>query len=273
MTNLRNVGYRLAGSVRWATAGLRRPADIFICGAQKSGTTYLSEALASLPDFYLPPIKEVHYFSAHYDRGLRWYLSHFETRRSPRLQVDASPSYMVSAVVPERIRAVNPNAKIVFLLRDPVSRAYSHFQHNRRAGYDDLDFSAALAAEDERIAADLAAVASNPGHVGVSLGLYSYRTRGLYRDQLTHYYEAFDPDQIVVLDSKRIFAHDPDELALLENFLGHKVHLATDRSLETHAGNYDAAPATDSAQLRAFYSELDPALAALTGRTFSWMKQ
>ncbi len=94
-------------------------------GAQKSGTTWLYANLRCHPELYLPDNKEVHYLDRHYYRGLRWYAAHFRNAGG-RLAGEITPAY--AAISPERIRfvhAVMPNLRLLFLLRNPVDRAWS----------------------------------------------------------------------------------------------------------------------------------------------------
>jgi len=271
LPEIRDAAFWATRPFRRLTASRRRVADIVIGGAQKSGTTYLADLLGSQPGFYTPPIKEIFFFNAHWGRGTSWYASHFQLRSSGALQIDATPSYMVHGAVPGRIRSVNPDAKLVFLLRDPVARAYSHFQHNLRAGLEDLDFAGALAAEDERIAADVAAMERDPDEIGVSFALYSYRTRGVYARYLERFYAEFPRDQVLVLDSARVFSHDDDEFRRLEEFVGRRIVL--DPGAKTNAGNYTKESDEASRELRRFYKAHDDELVEVSGRRFSWMDQ
>lgn len=272
MPEPRNVAFAVAAPLRRLTAPLRSTADIVICGAQKSGTTYLADLMASQPGFYAPPIKEIHFYNGFWGKGTAWYASHFQRRSSRALQIDASPSYMIHGAVPERIHEVNPDAKIIFILRDPVARAYSHYQHNLRAGLEELSFGEALAAEEGRIATDVDKMASDPDVIGIAFGLYSYRTRGCYARYLEGFYRVFPREQVLVLDSERVFRHDPEEIGLLEAFVGRPVPLDPDKSLSTNAGKYAPGDAAASKELREFFEPWDAQLVEITGRRFSWME-
>jgi hypothetical protein len=128
----------------------------FLCiGAHKAGSTWLYQQLDSHPDFWMPPVKELHYFdqlskierAAHPrcrdERDLRFleqlkslsaksgidienYGRLFESKAS-LLSGDISPNY--STLSDEVIRQVVgffPNLKVIFLARDPVERVWSH---------------------------------------------------------------------------------------------------------------------------------------------------
>jgi Sulfotransferase family len=128
----------------------------FICiGAHKSGTTWLYQQLDSHPDFWMPPVKELHYFDqlsrvqrsapprgrderdlhfferlkslsakAHID--LENYGRLFEPKGS-LLSGDISPNYStLSSKLTRQIVGYFPNLKVIFLARDPVERFWSH---------------------------------------------------------------------------------------------------------------------------------------------------
>ncbi len=271
MPGTRNLGYWAGLPFRRATAGRRQLPDVIIGGAQKSGTTYLAELLAAQPEFFLPAIKEIHFFNAFWGRGPSWYAAHFQLRGSGARQIDASPSYMIFDAVPQRIRELCPDAQLIFVLRDPVARAHSHYQHNVRAGWEQLGFADALAAEDERIAPALAAMERDPSDLGIAYGLYSYRTRGMYARFLSAFHDVFPSEQILVLDSARLFSNDAAELTRLEDYLGCRLDLASQAALERNEGSYPAEPDTTRRELRAVFAPWDEKLVHLTGRRFSWM--
>ncbi|QTN38479.1 sulfotransferase [Cryomorphaceae bacterium] len=103
------------------------PFPDFLCiGAQKSGTTWLQDCLIHHPDIFLPPEKEVHFFDWKYYRSYDWYQKKFSTA-GERLIGEITPGY--STIAKHRIQHIarfNPSAKIIFLLRNPIERAWSH---------------------------------------------------------------------------------------------------------------------------------------------------
>jgi sulfotransferase family protein len=104
--------------------------DYLIIGAPKAGTTWLASNLAHHPDIYLPPEKELKYFSSNYMRfSADWYANQFASAGT-RIKGEASPSYY--ALPRERIRFVQelmPRAKLIYLLREPTSRVWSDVRH------------------------------------------------------------------------------------------------------------------------------------------------
>jgi hypothetical protein len=137
----------------WSSTGDAQP-DFLCVGAQKGGTGWLYRQLALHPDFWMPPIKELHYFDQlsrtqrafpprrKDDRDLRFleginslrtrphidlenYARLFEPKAS-LLSGDITPAYsMLSDKIIKRVIAHFPNLKVIFLARDPVERAWS----------------------------------------------------------------------------------------------------------------------------------------------------
>ena len=112
--------------------GALRP-DFLVISPPKTGSTWLSANLGLHPQVFVPDIKEVKYFSSfHRWLDLGWYLDHFAPAEG-RIKGEASPSYALLPV--ERIRQVRrllPDVKLIFLMREPVGRAWSHARHNHR---------------------------------------------------------------------------------------------------------------------------------------------
>src|SRR5436189_26280 len=120
--------------------------DFLILGAQKAGTTALYAYLRWHPQVTGPSFKEVSFFDRHYARGERWYRAHLPVRRRAVVG-EASPSYLFHPLAPERVARMLPEARLIALLRNPVDRAFSHYQHEVALGREQLSFEDALAGE------------------------------------------------------------------------------------------------------------------------------
>ena len=111
---------------------LRRP-DFLVISPPKTGSTWLAANLRHHPQIFIPEVKEVRYFSSLYKwLDYRWYCDYF-SEAGLRLAGEASPSY--AALPLDRIwliRQLLPDLKLVFLMRDPVSRAWSHARHSHQ---------------------------------------------------------------------------------------------------------------------------------------------
>ena len=105
--------------------------NVFHVGPQKSGTTWLYEALARHPDVCTHSVDSIYYFNMHYRRGPDWYSGHFDYR-GEAVVFDPTPSYIRGPYVPGRIAAYNPQAKIMLTARNPLERAFSHYWHEKK---------------------------------------------------------------------------------------------------------------------------------------------
>ncbi|AWM36541.1 Sulfotransferase domain protein [Gemmata obscuriglobus] len=118
----------------------RRP-DFLVISPPKTGSTWLADNLRRHPDLFVPEVKEVKYFSSLYKRlDFGWYCDHFVHAGSRRAG-EASPSYAALPLARIRqIRELLPHVRLVFLMREPVARAWSHAKHNHR--YCEANFAA-----------------------------------------------------------------------------------------------------------------------------------
>src|SRR5207248_1607104 len=98
-----------------------------------------------------------------------------------------------------------PGAKVIALLRDPVSRAFSQWQHNASRGREHLGFEAALDAEMERLAGESERLVADPSYLSDAHRLWSYASRGEYADQLERWLACYRREQVLVLRSEDLY--------------------------------------------------------------------
>jgi hypothetical protein len=192
---------RLAGGSRTA----ERVPDFFIVGHQKSGTTALWEMLRRHPQIFLPRVKEPRYFafdlrsplqapSVAYRQTYEGYLSLFSAAAPEQLIGDASPQYLRSAVAAAEIARVQPQARIVAILREPASFLRSfHLQIVQNHIETERDLGKALALEAQR--REGARIPRRCHHPQDLLYLDHVR----YTEQLQRYRASFTAEQLLVL--------------------------------------------------------------------------
>ena len=214
----------------------RKFPNFFVIGAAKSGTSSLHKYLAQHPDIYMSPAKEPNYFSflgespnfsgplvktdnlffrdrlkrAKYEfsvTSLREYEQLFSGVRGESAIGESSVSYLYFPAVASRIRERVPDAKLIAILRNPVTRAYSKYQQFRRVVSEPLfDFAEALAAEPDRIRNNWSPT-------------WFYVDRGFYHRQLRTYYELFDRNQIYICLYEDFCSNPRRQLATIFRFL------------------------------------------------------
>lgn len=204
--------------------------DYLIIGAERCGTTSLHNYLSKHP-FVVPPArKDIHFFNLNYGRGANWYRTHFPTRSykqySTRIRGkgfatgDVTPSYLFHPHAPRRVREILPRVKLLVLFRNPVERAFSHYQMALRDGYETLPFEEAIEKEEERLRGELEKMLEDDRYYSAPRHLYSYLSRGLYVDQLTTWMNFFPREQILVLKSEELYRDPAGVLRRTQEFLG-----------------------------------------------------
>lgn len=257
---------RLGRAGRQLTARLRATPSFLVIGAQKGGTTSLFDYLAEHPDVAAPRYKEVHYFTRYSDRPLSYYRSSFP--RGDRMTGEASPYYLFHPFVPERVARALPDVKLIAMLRDPVSRAMSHHNHNLAMGLEELPLEEALDAEEARLAGAEATLA-RPGGMVAAHRHFSYLARGRYAEQLERWFAHFPREQILILSSEDFFAEPQAGYAETLRFLGladHDPGAMTARN----ARAYGAMPDPLRERLRGRFTADNERLYQLLDRDFGW---
>jgi hypothetical protein len=219
---------------RLVTARLRLLPDFLIIGAQRAGTTSLYEYLVAHPQAGPAFKKEVHFFDRNWEKGVDWYRSNFPLRSQRRAVErrglafrcgEASPYYLFHPAVPERVAEILPDVRLLAILRNPVDRAYSHYQHEVRKGREPLSFAAALDAEAERLAGQEEAVAA--GRASEAHRCFSYLARGRYAEQLERWLERFPRERLLVLEAGTFYADPAAAMAPAFEFIGLPPHRST----------------------------------------------
>lgn len=258
--------------LRTATAHLRALPDFLIVGAMKSGTSSLFNYLSQHPLIVPPVRKETHYFSLGYrlGKGEDWYRAHFPLKialNGGKITGEATPGYMFEPDVPARIAKALPAARIIVVLRNPVERAISHYAHEVAMGREYLPFEDAIACEEDRLAAAMAA-----GEEGYETFIHaSYKKRGLYFEQIHFLEQQFDRDQIMILGSGALFAKANDTMEELSDFLGLPgMPVPYDFTARNRSDEKPSVPQSAISALQQYFAEPNEKLFAHLGRELAW---
>lgn len=180
--------------------------NFIIGGALKAGTTSLFQYIEQHPQAFMPDRKELRYFA--YDPTDPWcqenghafplqtladYTAEFDKATDQIAIGEASPNYLASDAAPGNIKAVLPDVKLIFSLRDPVRSAYSAYLMALRAGRDTRPVADALAVEERQV------------------------TRYLYAHYMERWYSLFDRSQIKVVLFEDLIA---DPVAVAQSVYG-----------------------------------------------------
>lgn len=191
------------------------PVDFLICGTQKGGTSALDAYCREHGEIGMPDEKEQHFFDnddffrggpvdyAVYDRA-------FPDRDGFHVLGETTPVYMYWPGAAERIHDYNPRMKLITILRDPIERAYSHWQMEFSRGYETLSFGEAIRQEAQR----LVKASADERRV------WSYVDRGHYMGQLERLWQLFGKSGVLVLRSDDLKMKPAEVLAKVSEFLG-----------------------------------------------------
>ena len=208
--------------------------DFILAGAQKSGTTALHYFLNKHPDITMGDQQEMHFFdndeffagTVDYDLLHR----HFPRVARSTIAGECTPSYLYWKPAAERICQYNPRIKLLVLLRNPIDRAFAHWNMQRFKGREPLDFLEAVKEEKIRIA----------GAPPIEARRFAYVDRGLYAQQLERFFQFFPREQVKVMKFEDFQTHQRETLDSIFSFLGLKP-LAAIRSRDRNVVPYERA--------------------------------
>src|SRR5437763_1945358 len=188
--------------------------DFIVAGAQKSGTTALHYFLAKHPNITMGDQQEIHFFdddatfaaTVDYERLHK----HYPLVAPSTIAGDCTPSYLYFKPAVERIWNYNPKIKLLVLLRNPVERAFAHWNMQRFKSREPLDFFDAVREEKTRIA----------GAPPTEARRFAYVDRGFYAEQLERVFQFFPRKQVKVVKSEEFKDKQRETLASIFSFLG-----------------------------------------------------
>lgn len=248
-------------------SAIKKLPDFFIIGAPKCGTTALAEYLSRHPDIFMAK-KEMHHFGADLHFGAQIfrrqegaYLAEFEAWNGQLLAGEASVWYLYSQQAAAEIKAFNPKARIIIMLREPAEMLYSLYYQFRLDGNEHLPtFEEALAAEMDRRAGRRVTRTTYFGQ-----GLY-YRQVASYTEQICRYIELFGREQVHVVIYDDFAADTAATYGKVLEFLGLEVKQCMN---SFHVIN--PAQAARSPFLRSIMS--DPLVRGTAVAMHSWLPQ
>jgi len=257
----------------WDSGKVKGP-DFAILGAQKCGTTSLYEYIAQHPHF-LPSIrKEIDFFSVRYDKGIDWYLAHFPPTPDDTSYFtgEASTSNLDYPQVAERFYQHFPDLKFIALLRNPVDRAFSHYNHILRfhPGEETRTFEEAVDEEIDFInqldEPRILEVVAKRAHRG-------YLLRGLYFYYIQHWMTVFPRERFLILESEDFYANPRETMGQVFEFLEVLPH-HSDRYAKYNSGSYSSGISKEMrSKLSDFFCTYNSKLEELLGFEFNFVKQ
>mmetsp|Transcript_22384 Transcript_22384/g.33075 ORF Transcript_22384/g.33075 Transcript_22384/m.33075 type:complete len:331 (-) Transcript_22384:45-1037(-) len=213
----------------------------FLCiGAQKAGTTWLHEMLQKIPGLGLPKnTKEVHFWDWHRRKGLGWYSRQFSHSHKNLLLGEVTPCYMaLKDRDVQEIYQLFPDARIIFIARDMVDRAWSALTMELRnearglkAGEFDIPYEEMNTTMRNKLQHDSDPKNYSDDFFMEKLRNWTHTARSDYASGLSRWLQYFPSDQILVLNYNDI-SEKPKEF--LTRVLEHIQLTGIDNVLETN---------------------------------------
>lgn len=250
----------------------RRLPDFIIGGSPRSGTTWTHQLLVRHPEVFMaePEEPEPKFFHVDslYAKGLDHYAdTWFRGAEGYRAVGEKTSYYLENPIAARRIHADLPGVRLIFLLRDPVRRAYSNYLRSKAFGFETESFARALELEDER-------ERTLPERLRF-IRPHAYASRGMYADLLAIHFELFGPERVLCLRHEDIAEAPAATAATIHRFLG-----VSERGEDGAAlGRVNEArplpdepppPPTVIEALRRRFAEPNRRLADLLGRDLGW---
>ncbi len=246
--------------------------NFLICGAQKSGTTALYSYLNRHPDIFLPSCKELHIFdNEHRDWSGEGISSidddnkhHFSNLKNESLCGEATPVSLFWRSAPERIWRYNHEIKLIAILRNPITRAYSHWNMEIQRGRDKAPFNTSLEKEKNRCSEALP----------LQHRIFSYLERGFYTEQIRRLWSFFSPEQVLIMRQDDLLRKPAQSLKMVYNFLDIE-SISFSRYNSSHSRGYDKAISLkDKVALRFLYQREIAELESMLGwDCSSWLEE
>ena len=174
--------------------------NLIVIGAQKCGTSVLHYYLSLHPEVSMSKPKELNFFieERNWPRGIDWYKTQFDL--DARVRGEASPNYTAFPQhegVPQRMAEVVPDAKLIYMVRDPIERIAAHWVHN-------------YAKRREKGTLEQTLVHPNT----------SYVTRSKYAMQLERFLEHYPKEQVLVFQQSELRYKRMETLRQVFEFIG-----------------------------------------------------
>jgi len=243
--------------------------NFLIIGAQRCGTTSMYNYLIQNPRINSASSKEIHFFDNNFQKGLEWYLKQFPPEDSQIITGEATPYYIFHPLAPERISKNFPKVKIIILLRDPIKRAYSHYWHEKRLGFEKLSFVDAIKEETKRLEGEVEKILEDKKYYSFNHQNYSYLKRGIYWEQIDRWYKLFPKENFCIIRSEDFYEKPQEIVNKTEIFLN--VPIYSRRNFETfNKGDYLDMDERTLAELKQFFKPHNEKLYKILNRNMNW---
>jgi hypothetical protein len=205
--------------------------NFLIAGFQKSGSTYLDSLLREHKDIFLAQRTTNHSFfddNEIYKNGTDWYLKLFSDANANSLLGHTSVDCSFNQNAIQRILKLNPEMKLIFIMRHPISRSYSHYWHQIKMSREHLSFRKAIEQENK--------ITSKNYYNNKN---FSYVGRSKYKNQFDNLFKFISKDKVLIIPFESFIKDELTFLNKIFDFLSvdkinSKVELLKTNSIKTN---------------------------------------
>ena len=180
-----------------------------VAGVQKSGSTYLDSLLREHNEIFLAKRTTNHSFfddDEIYKKGIDWYLKLFSDANTNTLLGHTSVDCSFNPLAIQRILKLNPEMKLIFILRHPISRTYSHYWHQIKMSREHLSFGNAIKKE-------------NTFKSNYNKKKFSYVGRSKYKSQFDNLFKFISEDKVLIIPFESFIKDELTFLNMIFDFL------------------------------------------------------
>ena len=259
------------------SSGIRVLPDFIVIGVGRGATTTLHHNLSKNPCVFSAAYDEIGFFDENYHLGQNWYRSLFPTKfvknqsiknHNHFLSYEVTPSYIRKPWAARRIKQVLPKVKLIAILRNPVDRAYSHYnmgvnESNEQRSFEDIikkDLTELEKFKSQNTKSDnyFKTIVEN-----------SFLARGFYAEQLKVWFEIFDKKQIHITTTENLALNPDKTFSKIFSFLeisDYKIPKLENK----RKGNYLSMSQEMKIQLLNYFKPYNEELYELIGQKFNW---
>lgn len=264
-------------NLRRLTSFVRILPDFIIIGTSKSGTTTLYSYLQQHP--YIQPSysKEIDYFDKKFDKGIMWYKSFFDTRIAKFFKQKQNRNYLTGHVCDafyhkksaKRIKETLPNVKLILILRDPISRAASHYNQSVKKNREKLKFNEAI---NLQLKNDCGVEEKKLLHFSKKFNVDPenfYLSAGIYSPRLENFLKFFNKTNLLIIKSEDLFSDPKNVLNDICKYLEIPNYQNIDYQHLNVSEKIEIEPSLKK-ELENYYKKYNSKLEELAGSKFNW---
>ena len=155
------------------------------------------------------------------------------------------------------------------MLRNPVKRAWMHYNLEVARGCEKLDFEKAIASEADRMKGEIEKIKADDGYYSFNHHHYAYLSRGIYAEQIKNWLDYFPREQLLILKTEDFYANTDQVFSQVLDFLDISANAIKEYEIN-HVEDYGKMPEEIEQQLINYFQPYNQELSDLLQEDFTW---